>query len=845
VTFVFTDVAESTRLLQELGSGRYAAVMDAHRRLVRGAFEEAGGVEVDMQGDAFFFAFTSAGDALAGCVAAQRALAVHQWPGGESMSVRMGVHTGRPLLTGEGYVGIDVHRGARIGAAAHGGQVVASQAVLDAVGGSAVGELGLRELGEHRLKDLTDSVRLYQLLAAGLETEFPALRTLTLRTTNLPVQPSRLIGRERELSAAMTLLRLPDVPVLTITGPAGVGKTRFALELAAAMLEEQQHGAFYVALSPVRDPLLVIDVVARTLGLRAAGEEPIGETLIRYVRDRELVLVLDNLEHLLDSAVDVARVLAAAPRVTAIVTSRAPLRIAGERELALEPLATSDASTLFFERMQAIRPEVELSEERIEAVHRLCAGLDNLPLAIELAASRTRVLQPEALLQRMHAPLDLLVGGRRDAPDRHRTLRDAIGWSYGLLDANEKKFYAALGVFAGGFTAEAAEAVSQKDPLPGLETLLESSLLRRRDDASGPRYFLLETIREHAAEQLAAAGDEAAHHRRHAEHVLIFAAESTPLLTTSHAPPLFARLAVEQGNIRAALDWAGSAREYDLELALVNALATYWFLDGHLAEGQSRLEHALSGGGAAADPALREHALREAAYFAIRRGDFRAAADYAELAFELAGRLDDALALPRTSITQGLVAMYTGDLGTAVALFAQATDRFREAGAKADLGSALNRLGLAEMIAGRYQQSGELLAESANLLLEVGDESTAALVRCNQALALQKSASATDRLPFLREAIDLARCTGNRDALIWALAGAGGAAAERGDAETAARLLGASEAIRQRSGQAIVPFFKAEHQRAIEQARQSLPKERFAAAWADGESLSEAAESLV
>lgn len=236
VTFVFTDVAESTRLLQELGSGRYAAVMDAHRRLVRGAFEEAGGVEVDMQGDAFFFAFTSARDALAGCVAAQRALAVHQWPGGESMSVRMGVHTGRPLLTGDGYIGIDVHRGARIGAAAHGGQVVASQTVLDAVGGSTVGELALRELGEHRLKDLTDSVRLYQLLAAGLETQFPALRTLTLRTTNLPVQPSRLIGRERELSAAATLLRLADVPVLTITGPAGVGKTRFALELAAAML---------------------------------------------------------------------------------------------------------------------------------------------------------------------------------------------------------------------------------------------------------------------------------------------------------------------------------------------------------------------------------------------------------------------------------------------------------------------------------------------------------------------------------------------------------------------------------------------------------------------------------
>jgi predicted ATPase/class 3 adenylate cyclase len=549
VTFLFTDIEGSTRLLHALGPNAYADALAEHRRIVREAFGKNGGVEVDTQGDAFFVAFPTADGAAAASLEARAGLS------GGPISVRMGLHTGTPNVAAEGYVGIDVHRGARVAALAHGGQIVVSPTTAALLEGEAV-----RDLGAHRLKDFEGSTRLYQL---GSE-DFAPLRAPG--SVDLPTPATRFFGRERELFEAVSIVYDEDPRVLTVLGPGGTGKTRFALELCRLLAEEADGGTVFCAFAPLREPELVMATLAERLGAASAD----AATIAARVGERRTHVLVDNVEHLLpDAARPQAELAAAAPLLRLYVTSREALRIQPELELDLPTLAEREAVALFLARARAVRPD--LVED--EAVGTLCARLDRLPLALELAAARTKLLSPEALLDRLGQSLDLLKGAR-DVDERHTTLRTTIAWSYDLLDADEQKLFARMSVFAAGATLDSAEFVCGAE-LDTLASLLDKSLVRRRTGPLGEeRYWLLETIREFAAERLAESGESEVVERRHAERMLELARSAHLSEDDDHPFQLEVALA-ERDDVRAALDWS-AANDARLGLELVVALETFW-----------------------------------------------------------------------------------------------------------------------------------------------------------------------------------------------------------------------------------------------------------------------------
>jgi len=562
VTFLFTDVEGSTKLLHELGAEGYADALAEHRRVVREACASEGGVEVDTQGDAFFFAFPTAPGALAAAEAFSDALA--EGP----IQVRVGLHTGTPLLAEEGYVGGDVHRAARIAAVGHGGQVLVSASTAQLV------EADLVDLGEHRLKDLSAPERIYQL---G-EGDFPALKSLY--RTNLPVPATPFLGRERELHEVVELLAGDDARLLTLTGPGGTGKTRLALQAAGLASESYPDGVFWIPLAPLRDPALVLASAAQTLGSKNG--------LAEHIADKRMLCLFDNFEQVVDAAPDLAELVGSCPNLDVLVTSRERLRISGERTYPVPPLAERDGEALFLTRARAVDPGFAPSE----AVRELCLRLDELPLAIELAAARTALFSPEQLLARLSQRLDLLKG-ERDADPRQQTLRATIEWSYDLLSEDEQRLFARLAVFAGGCTYEAAEEIAGADP-DTLQSLLDKSLLRKRDSKLGPRYWMLETIREYADEKLQESGEADELRRRHAEYFLDLAEEGTFIVMDA---AWVDRVDADVDNVRAALDFAAATAETQRVLRATTSLRDFWFTRGYIAEGRTRLENAL-----AADP---------------------------------------------------------------------------------------------------------------------------------------------------------------------------------------------------------------------------------------------------
>jgi predicted ATPase/class 3 adenylate cyclase len=581
VTFLFTDVEGSTRLLHQHGDA-YADLLDAHREVVRGALRRRSGIEVDTQGDAFFAAFARASAAVAAAEEIREGLS------GGPIRVRIGIHTGEPRVTQEGYVGIDVHRAARVAAAAHGGQVVLSRTTRELLGPEVV----LRDLGEHRLKDLVEAERLFQL-GAG---EFPPLRTID--ATNLPVAASPLLGREREVVDLVELLG--ERRLVTVTGPGGTGKTRLALQVAAELVGAFSDGVFWVPLGSLADSGLVSTEIARAIGA--------PDDLRGFLRGRELLLLLDNFEHLLAAAPTVAELLAGAPGLRVLATSRAPLRISGETELALDPLEPSAAVTLFVERARALGRDVE-PDATVEAV---CKRLDGLPLAIELAAARVRLLDPSALLARLERALPLLTDGSRDAPARQRTLRATIEWSYDLLDEDGRRILARLAVFAGSFSIEAAEAVCEAG-MSELSALVDLSLVK---PVGEERLLMLETIREYGAERLAESGEETIFRTRHADEFVRLAEAAYENRGEAEAE-WSSRLDRDHDDLRAALEWL-SITDPDSALELSGALGWFWFARGYLAEGDARLAAALSA--AAGSDSARARALTASGALAARTG---------------------------------------------------------------------------------------------------------------------------------------------------------------------------------------------------------------------------------
>jgi predicted ATPase/class 3 adenylate cyclase len=607
VTLLFSDIEGSTRLLRQLGD-RYAEQLARHRELLRRAFESQGGHVLQSDGDAFFAAFESAGDAAAAAAQAQRALAAHGWPDGNEIRVRIGLHTGEPRTVDGNYVGLDVHQAARVMAAAHGGQVLLTEATRALLGGG----FELRDLGEHLLKDLSGPQRLYQLEIDGLQADFPPLNTEASWTTNLPAQPNVFIGRERELAEAGELLAQDDIRLLTLVGPGGTGKTRLALQLAGDLVERFPGGVFFVALSPLRDWELVVPTIARTLGLHEQPGETALETVTGRLRGRKLLLVLDNFEHVIAAAPALADLLSDSPGLKLLVTSRTLLRLRGERlyrvpQLTLPPLDITpaeagriDSVRLFVERAQAAAEAFELEDENASAVAEICVRLDGLPLAIELAAPWMRTLTPRGLLRRLDQRLPLLTGGAQDVDERQRTLRDTIDWSYGLLPEQEQTLFTRLAVFVGGCRLEAAEAICSLDGpaggaiLDGLDSLVEKSLLFRRTDSDGePRFRMLETIREYGASQLESSGELDDIRRVHAEWFAELAECLDAESRTGDQPASVARLGEDYANFRAAIQWARERRDGKLLLRIATALWPFWSTRGYVAEGRRALEDAL------------------------------------------------------------------------------------------------------------------------------------------------------------------------------------------------------------------------------------------------------------
>jgi predicted ATPase/DNA-binding SARP family transcriptional activator len=657
--------------------------------------------------------------------------------------------------------------------------------------------------------------------------------------TNVPVPANRLVGRDRELSATCGLLRRPDVRLLTLTGAGGSGKSRLALEIAGVLSDEFEHGVFLVRLGRLSDPALVVPTIAQALILEERADEPLAETLERFIRDRELLLLVDNFEHLLEAAPVLSRLLAAAPSLKLLVTSRSPLRLLGEHEFPVPPLGASEAVTLFAERAAAVKPDLELSGVATRAVEEICVRLDGLPLALELAAARCRLLTPEAILARLEHRFVLLTGGARDLPARQQTLRDAVAWSYGLLDGAEQRLFVQLAVFAGGWSVGAAEAVSGSgDVLDAIASLVDKNLiLQEADGDTEPRFTMLETIHEYAREELERSGEEDAARERHAAWCLDLAERAERELTGAEQAAWLARLEREHDNMRAALSWLRSSGDIQAELLLAGALSRFWYVRGHLREGRSWLEDALTRDDRS-NRAARAKALRGAFMLAHRQRDVETAKANAEESLALCRVLEDQAGIARSTAYLGLVATAEGDYERAGSLFERASALAREIGDRWTLALAVSNQGDLALNQGDYARAGALCEESLGLQRELGDKRGIAISLSNLAYAALYQGRHPEALAPLQEGLVLAQELGDRDGIAYRLEGLAVVAASADKAERAARLLGGADAVFEAIGADLDPAERDLHERTVADLRVRLGEETFAAAWAEGRAMS-------
>jgi predicted ATPase/class 3 adenylate cyclase len=809
VTFLFTDIEGSTHLLQQLGD-RYAEALGEHQALLRATFATHGGVEVDTQGDAFFVAFPTAPAAVAAAAQATRALTEHSWPEGTTVRVRVGLHTGTLQLVGDHYVGLDVHRAARIAAAGHGGQVLLSESTRVLTEQDLPGGAMLRDLGAHRLKDLQEPEPLYQLVLPDLPADFPPLKTLDAHPHNLVVQPTALLGREVQLTAVAALLRREAVRLVTLTGPGGIGKTRLAVQVAAEVLDDFPDGVWFVRLSRLTDPSLVVPTIAQTLGLKEADSQPIAETLREHLQTKRVLLVLDNFEQVVGAAPEVAALRESAPHLKVLVTSRVVLHLRGEREYPLGPLPLPDpghlpsleglsqyaAVSLLIERAQEARPDFAITTANAPAIAEVCARLDGLPLAIELAAARVRLLPPEALLARLSAQLKLLTGGARDAEERQRTMRSAIAWSEALLTPRERVLFRRLAVCVGGWTLEAAEAVCtgpdgaerlSLDILEGLSTLVEQSLVQQREESGEARFGLLHVIREYALEQLETSGEAEALHRAHTAYYLTLTEQTEGGTDEAYRPAWRERMEREHDNLRAALDWTLQSGAAETMARLGVALGEFWVIRGHWNEGRRWLERALAVSAALPRPHAR--LLRWVGYLVRMQGDYAVARSLLTESVTRYRALEDTAGLVDALVQLAYCVSAQDDLVQAEQLFAESLVLSQATGDQVRLLSTLQGTADLAEARGDYAASQRLWQQALTLAQRLGD--THAIARCQMSLGwhalLRGEAGAAEAT--LQEALAVQRQLGDTNCSAHSLCDLGVLALERGNVPAALGLL--------------------------------------------------------
>ena len=896
LSFLFTDIEGSTALLTRL-RGLYAEVLADHHRLIRASLAAHGGEEVDTQGDAFFAVFSSPSACVAAAIEMQRAFLSHPWPAGEAVRVRMGIHSGEAVGAPTGLVGLDIHRAARVAAVGHGGQILVSAATAALLGDSMPAGASLRDLGVHRLKDLSRPEQIFQLEADSLPAAFPPLRSLDnpkLRN-NLPAQVSSFIGRDAELNEVQALIA--SSRLVTLTGPGGAGKTRLALQIAAGLVDGSGEGVWLADLAPLQDPDLVAVTVANMLGIRGEPGRPLAGTLADAVGRRRLLVLLDNCEHVISACAKLADgLLRNCPNIVLLATSREPLGIDGERvhrvpsmdtpreNDALEVAASREAVQLFNERVAQHGVSLVWDERTAPVVGRICRRLDGIPLAIELAAARLRVMSVTDLDARLDQRFSLLTGGSRTALPRQQTLLAAVEWSWELLNATERDVLARLSVFAGGFDLSAAEAVTAVD-IPAdeavvhLGALVDKNLVQFDDTAAGSaRYRLLETVRQYAARQLEGKGPAAVHDTQvaHRDHYLGLAESAAPQLIAHDQAAWLDRLELELDNLRAAIAFSLTQPDHVSGIRLVTALRVFWKARGHAAEGADALRAFLAAPSVRAATLVRAQALAAAAYLLDQTGGYALADEYCKEALAIARPADafltgdllyvrayillrrgeqdaalplieEGLALARQlgepHLTARLLAARAfavdieGEHAAAARDAAESLRLYRQAGDRLQVGTMAGNLGYVELSLGALDSAREHLHESLDIARALDDQYGVVYDTFNLGLAECLNGSLNAAEALFTESLDLATRMRMTASTAYALIGLAMADTSGTRTSRSARLHGAADQALAVLGETLEPLERGLCDHDCQRLRSTMGQKAFEAEYATGKSL--------
>jgi predicted ATPase/class 3 adenylate cyclase len=896
VTFLFTDIEGSTKLAQKFPDA-WPMIQAQLNTLMQAAMATHQGYVFRSIGDELGVAFETALNALAAALAAQRALYTEDWGEKGPIRVRMGLHTGPATPRAEEYEGyLTLAHTKRLMSTACGGQILLSESAEALLRDSLPEGITLRDLGEHRLKDFERGEHIYQVVAQDLPAEFPQLKSLDVSPNNLPVQLTSFIGRSKERDEVKRMLS--EERLLTLTGPSGSGKTRLALQVAAEMTDFFKDGVFFVALAPITEPGLVASTIAQSLGIIESSGRSVLDSLTDHLHNKSLLLLLDNFEQVISAAPLVAELLAAGGQLKILITSREGLRISGEREYPVPPLSLPNlkqlppleslsqypAVELFIQRAKAVKPGFSITKDTAPAVAEICYRLDGLPLAIELAAARIKLLHPRAMLTRMEHRLEFLTAGGRDLPARQQTLRDAIAWSYELLDENEQKLFRRLSVFVGGCTVEAVEVVAGEHPPRGsvldrLASLLDKSLLQEVEAANGEsRFIMLETLREFGLEQLEASGEQISIQRRHADYFLSIAEQTETRLESAGQVEWINRMEQEHDNLRAALECSKTADgTAETCLRLASALGLFWEARGYYSEGRKLLADLLLTEPIRGRSATRARILARAAELAYRQSDFSATMSLAGESLAIYREVGDRQGIASALIKLGNAATEMGSYAAASGFLEEALKTWRELVDKHGIARALISSGWVALRSGKYGLAKRRLLEALALSRDLGDTRNIAFELSGlgevalrqkdyllatqlveQSLALRKQLGNKwgvgvslgilgwiamreekwDRaMARLCESLEVRHDIGDQSGSAWCLERLAAVALAQGQAEKAARLFGAGSALRASTRSVIDPADQPAYKSKILSLRRELGKERFKIIWEEGRAL--------
>jgi len=856
VTFYFSDIEGSTRLIQQLGD-RYPEVLLAHHNIQRESLAANGGHELRTEGDSFFIVFDSAVKACVGAAAVQKALSEYHWPDGGQVQVRIGLHTGEATLVGNEYLGIDVHRAARVASAAHGGQVILSETTHALVDHALPPAITLKDLGMHRLKDLARPERLFQLMVDGLPAEFPKLRTLEATPNNLPTQLTSFIGRDDQVRDAKVLLA--RARLLTLTGPGGTGKTRLSLQIAADVMDQFPDGVYFVPLSAVHDPELVPSAIAQALSVQSTGSRRPIEVLVDYLHDKRMLLVLDNFEQLLPAAPVTTTLLEGSLGLRVLVSSRAVLHVYGEQEFPVPPLALPDlkalpnltvlsqfeAVRLFIERAVAVKPDFEATNENAPAIAGICERVDGLPLAIELAAARIKLFSPQALLSRLEKSLSAALGtGARDLPGRQQTLRGAIQWSYELLDAGERRLLARFSVFARGGSLEELEAVcgpaadlGGREVVDALDLLADQSLLRRVPEFDEPRFLMLQTIREFAAERLAESDEADRIRDRHLEAFISLAQQAQAQLFGRQRKEWLDRLEVDHDNFRSALEWAIASGNTRKALCLGGSFWRYWQMRGHIHEGRARMQEVLAMPGVEAFPNEHLQALEAAGGLAYWQADMAAAQVFYDASLQLTRQVGDKRAIANAIYNDAFpILVVRVEPERARTLLREALPLFEELKDEAGVGRTYWGLGNADYFQQDFEAARQKLQAAQAIFRRLDARFDLAWSLHTLGLVTLKMGSVDAARPYFTEALTMFAEAKDVSGIVLQLDNLAAVARAEGDPMKATRLFAAAATYQITSGTGLGLLLREQEGRL--QPREGLDDRQADAAWSEGQAMS-------